>query len=724
MIESGLIERLCDLRGIAREFTDYRDRTSRVPDATVLAILAAMGHRVDDADALEHEARLLEELDWVRVLPPVIVLRGERRVQFTVLAPLLPRIGWRIELEDGGLASGEVLPERLAVLGERGMHGLWYVRLALDLPDVAPGYHRLVLDKHDGTQLAAASLIVAPDRCHEPEAIRGGRRLWGLALQLYTLRSARNWGIGDFTDLARFAERAAALGADVVGVNPLHALFPADTRLVSPYSPSSRYFLNVLYIDPEAVPEFAEAVEARRLVSTPEFQARLAALRATDFVDYAGVTACKLEVLRLIWRRFNRKASRGRRAAFDDFLNKGGEALEKMALFQLLHQGLAARGLHGGWPAWPAEYRNSDAPAAQAVRGAGPGEVDFHRWLQWLATDQLAGAEECAGRAGLSLGLYRDLAVGADGGGAETWSDRGLYCASASVGAPPDPLAPGGQDWGIPPMLPDALRARAYEPFVRLLQANMGRGGALRIDHVMTLLRLWWVPAGRPSAEGAYVYYRLHDLMAIVALESTRHGCLVIGEDLGTVPAEIRIAMREYGVYSYRVFFFEKDQVGGCRTPGDYPREALATVATHDLPPLASWWSGSDIRLREQLGLYPDAGVGAAEREERERDRLLILDALAAEDLLPPGARSADGQPGPMTPALSRAIQIYLARSNAAVMVVQPEDWLGMESPVNVPGTSSEYPNWARKLDGDWEDMLARADVRDVAQAVAAARRS
>jgi (1->4)-alpha-D-glucan 1-alpha-D-glucosylmutase len=722
MIDSGLVERLCRLRGIAPEYTDVRNRTLRASDATLLAILSAMGHQVDDATGLEREADLLEELDWVRVLPPVVVLHGDRRVPFTVLAPLLPRICWRVELEGGGAAAGEVVPHELPVLGERGLRGLWYVRLALELPELPPGYHRLALDKEDGTQLAAAPLIVAPDRCHEPDAIRRGARLWGFAVQLYTLRSERNWGVGDFTDLAQFAERAAGLGADVVGLNPLHALFPADPHLASPYSPSSRYFLNVLYIDPEAVPEFAEAVEARRLVSTPEFQARLAALRECDFVDYAGVTACKLEALRLIWRRFNRKARKERRASFDEFVNKGGEALEKTSFFDVLHEGLTARGVRGGWPGWPPEYRDPEAPASQAVRGAGPGELDFRRWLQWIAVDQLAAAEDRARRAGMRLGVYRDLAVGANAGGAETWSDRALYGATASVGAPPDPLAPGGQNWGIPPMLPHELRARAYEPFIRLLRANMGRGGALRIDHVMVLCRLWWVPAGRPSSEGAYVHYRLDELMAIVALESVRHGCLVIGEDLGTVPPEIRSAMRDHGMYSYRPFFFEKSADGSFRLPDDYPRESLAAVATHDLPPLASWWNGSDIQLRERLALYPDGESVVAAREERERDRRLLLAALQAEDLLPADASAPDGRPGPMTRGLAKAVHAYLGRSHAAVMVVQPEDCLGMEVPVNVPGTSSEYPNWARKLDTTWNQMLARGDVREMARAIGAAR--
>jgi 4-alpha-glucanotransferase len=271
-------------------------------------------------------------------------------------------------------------------------------------------------------------------------------------------------------------------------------------------------------------------------------------------------------------------------------------------------------------------------------------------------------------------------------------------------------------------MLPEALRELGYEPFIRLLRANMSQGGALRIDHVMCLLRLWWVPRGRPSAEGSYVYYPLDELMAIVALESQRNRCLVIGEDLGTVPPAIRRAMPEHGVYSYRVLFFEKEG-DRLRSPAEYPAEALVTVTTHDLPPLASFWEGSDIDLREQLGLYPEHGMAEVARVERARDREALLAALAAEDLLPEGLDAGDPAPDHMDETLARGIQLFLARSPAAVMVVQPEDWLLMKAPVNVPGTHEEYPNWARKLEEDWPRMLARASVRELGDALARARR-
>ncbi|MEJ2515822.1 MAG: 4-alpha-glucanotransferase [Gammaproteobacteria bacterium] len=721
-MDTGLVEWLRQLRGIERRFTDFRGETREASDETVLAILAAMGHAVNDEAALRREAEALDELDWVRVLPPVVVCRSQRRVPLTFIAPMLPDIRWRVELEDGEVVEGSAVPDGLPVLDERGVRGLWYKRIGMDLPELPVGYHRLTVEKTDGSMLGSTRLIVAPERCYEPEAVRQGARLWGPAVQLYSLRSPRNWGMGDFTDLAEFVEAAADLGADLVGLNPLHALFPADPAMASPYGPASRNFLNVLYIDPEAVPEFASCAEARRLVSSPEFQVRLSTLRQAGFVDYPGVAACKLEVLRHLYENFRVQASPRRISRFESFVRQGGEDLETLSVFSALHEHFSARGIRAGWPGWPEAYRDPDSAAVEAFRSAEAETVEFHKWLQWVAADQLREAEARAREAGMCVGLYRDLAVGVAGSSAEVWADPDLYTTLATVGAPPDALALQGQDWGIPPMRPDELRERGYEPFIRMLRANMGRGGALRIDHVMVLFRLWWVPAGKPSAEGTYVYYRLDEMMAIVALESQRHCCLVIGEDLGTVPPEIRQAMPAHGMYSYRVFFFEKEEDGGFIRPADYPAQALATLGTHDLPPFVSWWEGTDIALRERLGLYPDPDLPAAAREERARDRRAILEALEDENLLPDSARDGNGAPASVSPELVEAVQLYLARSSAGLMAVQPEDWLHMDSPVNVPGTVDEYPNWSRKLREDWGRFMSAEPVVALAGRITAAR--
>ena len=704
----AVLARLRALRGIAEGFTDYRGERHTLSEASLRGLLAALGHAVDDPAALAREADEREARDWVRVLPPVVVLRKDTVVPVTVLAPLLPAIRWRIDIETGDAREGEAVPAELPVLGERGIGDLWYVRLALELPPLPEGYHRLRLEKPDGEPLADTRLVVAPERCFEPPVIRAGGRPWGLAVQLYTLRSARNWGIGDFTDLAGFAVAAARLGADVIGLNPLHALFPADPASCAPYSPSSRYFLNVLYIDPEAVPEFRAAAEVQRRVGQPEFLARLEALRAAPFVDYPGVADLKLGVLRLVYEEFAARASPARRLEFETFLSDRGQAIEEFAVFHALHAHFAAAGRTAGWRDWPEGFRHPDAQAVREFAVAERAAVEFHCWLQWVAAAQLEAAKRSARDEGLELGLYLDLAVGPNGDGAETWSLRGLFAEGATVGAPPDPLALQGQDWGIPPFDPDALREAAYDPFIRLLAANMPRDGALRIDHVMMLMRLWWVPRGAASADGGYVHYRLDELMAIVALESRRQRCLVIGEDLGTVPPEVRDAMVAHGLFSYRVLWFERAADGRFRAPAEYPREALVTPGTHDLPTLASYWAGTDIELRERLGLYASPEQAAAQQRERAATRHALREALQAAGLPAPPAG---------TPPL-REVQHFLADTPAALLMLQPEDWLGMETPVNVPGTHREYPNWARKLSADWPEFMAREDIRALAAEV------
>jgi 4-alpha-glucanotransferase len=727
MADPQLLEWLRQLRGIEREYFDFRGQHRRVSDESLERILAAFHHRLDDDAGIMGDARQLSEKDWRRVVPPAIVLRPARdnRIAITVLRPLLETITWRVSLEEGGDIAGDVALPELPVLEERALDDMHFVRLALSLPsDIPTGYHRLRLESADGHLLGDCRLIVAPERCHEPESLSEGQRLWGLAIQLYSVRSRRNWGIGDFTDLRTLVGNAVSMGIDVIGLNPLHALFPADPHLNSPYSPASRQFLNPVYVDPEAVAEFARCRPARDLVADDAFQARLSALRECDLVDYAGVAEVKDQIFRLLFRCFEDEADSERRHNFEHFVERHGKDLISLGVYYALQGHFSAVGSTGGWQAWPQAYHNRDSESVRAFAANHRDEVQYHMYLQWLAHEQLAAVEATARKTGMKVGIYRDLAVGVNGGGAEAWADQELYTSGATIGAPPDPLALQGQDWGIPPMRPDVLRERGYQPFIDLLRANMGRGGALRIDHVMVLYRLWWVPAGRPSAEGTYVYYDLDAMMGILALESQRHRCLVIGEDLGTVPEAIRHAMPDFGVYSYRVFYFEHDEDGAPRRPANYPEHALVTVSTHDLPPLASFWRATDIELREQLALYPDAATREETLASRVRQRRLILSALHQAGLHTRPEEQTDRLGEPISKALAEAIQVYLAMSRAKLMVVQPEDWLYMEAPVNVPGTSDEHANWQRKLSADLEDWLDRDAVRHVARRITDARRS
>ncbi len=545
-------------------------------------------------------------------------------------------------------------------------------------------------------------------RCHLPAVLADGGRLWGLSVQLYGLRSRRNWGIGDFTDLALLVDRVAAAGGAFIGLNPLHALFPDAPAHISPYSPSHRAFLNVLYIDVEAVPEFAACENVRCRVASAEFQARLAALRECALVDYVAVARLKLEVLRALFD-FHRARAGACLAGFAVWRAQQGEALERFALFAALQAHFRAKNPDcWGWPAWPAEYRDPASPAVEAFAREHAVEIDWHAWLQWLADEQLAAVAQRARERGMAIGLYRDLAVGAHPGGAEVWQWQDVFAignGGANTGAPPDELNLLGQDWGLPPLIPHRLRAAGYAPFIEVLRANMRHAGALRIDHVMGLMRLFWVPADTPATEGAYVHYPFDDMLGLVARESLRNECLVIGEDLGTVPDGFRERLRDAGVLSYHPLIFERYPDGNFRLPADMPRQALVAASTHDLPTLAGFWQGLDLEIRTRLMLFPNSEVRERLYTERGWDRGRLLWALEREHLLPDGVGKDPAALPELTPQLIAAIHAYLARSPAMLLAVQPEDVFACREQINVPGTvEDQHPNWQRKLPVPLED--------------------
>jgi 4-alpha-glucanotransferase len=554
-------------------------------------------------------------------------------------------------------------------------------------------------------------LIISPPHCYEPAPICAGRRLWGIAVQLYSLRSRDNWGIGDFNDLKSLIRWVASRGAGFVGLNPLHALAPADPARSSPYSASSRHFLNVLYIAVPSVPEFQECAAARERWADPATALRLRALRGRELVDYRGVADLKLEFLALLYRDFRDRhlaASSERARIFQAFVAAGGELLQMHARFDALDRHFrATSGAASGWMSWPEEFRDVNGGAAAQFAAEHPEEVEFYAYLQWLAHEQLCGAQALTRELGMPVGLYGDYAVGANPSGSETWVDRSSYCMGAEIGAPPDPLALKGQGWGIPPQDPSVMQAQRLQGFARLIRNNMRYYGAIRLDHVMALFRLWWVAAGFSATEGAYVHYPLQQLLTVLSLESARSACLVVGEDLGVVPDEMRQAMPEYGLYHYKVLLFEKLD-GRFRRPDEYARRALATPTTHDMPTLRSYWEGRDIALRRRLNLYPSAEIESAVIRERERDRELLLGALQEQGLEP--AQPATPSDA-FTAELAHALHLYLARSATLLVAVQIEDLLGEVLPVNVPGTDREYPNWQRKVSADLEDIAARTDL-------------
>ncbi|MEO8062037.1 MAG: 4-alpha-glucanotransferase [Pseudomonadota bacterium] len=723
-----LIERLARARGLGDAYHSYKGELKHFSLTTKAAILRAMHCQLDDVATLQAQIDESESMHPVGLLGEVAVLRsGARDVR--VNTPAVEHnasLRWTVKLESGGEVSGEA---RSWDLPERGSHhrgGRWWMLRDLPLPaDLPLGYHRLEIDLEGGGR-ESCTLIVTPDRCYEPADISRGAKLWGVAVQLYALRTENNWGIGDFTDLAELLRLAAGAGAGFVGISPVHALFFSDPTMYSPYSASSRHALNVMFIDVPAVLEVQGSRRAHAIMSDAGFRARLAAVRAAKQVDYPAVASLKVPVLEAAFERFRTEhlaRHSARAAACRNFLRERGEPLRLHTLFDALDTWLRRKhGSGAGWHNWPEEYRAPDSEAVRRFAGEHADDVDFHGYLQWLASEQLGAVRALARELKLSVGVYGDYAVGVNASGSETWSDQSLYCMGAAIGAPPDPIGVGGQEWGIPPQDPRQLRRTAYAPFVALVRASMRNCGALRLDHVMALFRQWWVPRGFKSADGGYVHYPLDDLLGVVALESHRQQCLVVGEDLGVVPDEIRRALPQYGVYHYKVVLFEQKD-GEFVKPADYTRPALAAVTTHDLPTLRGWWSGHDIDLWEKLGFYTDPSMGERIRSERRTDRERLLRALRRENLWSAADEDDVAVKLPEYSAeLGRALHVYLGKSQSILVTVQLEDMIGMLEPVNVPGTSHEYSNWTRRMTASTREIFARPDVRQLTAAMLEAR--
>jgi len=719
------LERLCGAWGIATWFHDIWGKRHEVTEANLRALLAEFGVDAGSPEAIAAAEREALAAAWRAPLPPVAALEaGAERWGLALRLPEpAPRLRWRVLEEGGARHEGEADAAALPVGARARLDDVDYCerRLELALP-LPPGYHRLTVEGLRGETL----LVAAPARCYRPQALADGTRVWGPALQLYAVRSERNWGIGDFSDLGKLAEQWGERGAGIIGLNPLHALYPQNPLHASPYSPSSRLHLNILYADIEAIEDFRECETAQRRVRGAEFQARLGRLREAPLVDYAGVAAAKLEIAELLYAHFRERhlaSGSARGAAFREFQAAGGRSLRLHALFEALQAHFQARAPGSwGWPAWPPEYHDAEGEAAQRFARAHLERIEYYEYLQWHAERQLAlVAERCRAR-GLAVGLYLDLAVSVDRGGSDAWTRRACFAPGASVGAPPDEFNPNGQNWGLPPLRPDRLRAQGYAFFIETLRENMRDAGALRIDHVMGLMRLFWVPAGRSAADGAYVHYALEELLAIVALESERNRCVVIGEDLGTVADEMRAALARYGILSYRLLYFERGAGGAFKPSAEYPREALVAVSTHDLATLAGWWSGRDLRLRLELGLYPDAGVYEKQLVERAQERVRLMLALQHAGLLPAGVAVEPTGAQALTPELAEAVHAFVAAAPSRVMMLQAEDALGVVDQANMPGTTSQHPNWLRKLPETLEAMAASERVRCLAAALARVR--
>ena len=725
------LEALCTACGIAGSYHDIWGHHHHSTVEARLSLLGAIGLPVyDDADihrALEQE----RSRGWGRIVAPVLVVVDIQAPIRITLTPGSVEVGeavsWELSEETGAVQRGDWILADSSSVAERVVDGIVLKQFEVTLPQpVGTGYHSLKISTADGVE-TETSLIVTPQGCYQPPELDHGSKLWGMSLQLYAMRSQRNWGIGDFTDLHSAIDILAPLGVNIIGLNPLHALFPHLPEQASPYSPTSRDFLNSIYLDIEAIEEFEHCEEARKLVASRAFQVRLKALRDAELVDYAAVWAAKLEALKLLYRYFRDKDIANdlvRAQAFREFQSDGGHNLHQFALFEAMQlQFHRQEASIRCWNQWPKRYRDPDSAAIVEWTIANREQIEFHQYLQWNSEQQLAAVQKHCIARGMTVGLYRDLAVGEARASAQTWAAQSLYALDSSIGAPPDDFNLQGQNWHLPPPRPQALTDRAYHPFIKTLKANMRHAGAIRIDHVMGLMRLFWVPPDCLAQAGSYVAYPFADLLGILALESQRNQCMIIGEDLGTVPDEVRAALHTSNVVSYRILYFEKNwQEGSFKSPADYPHHAVAAVGSHDLPTLNGFWQEYDLQLNEKLGLFSSANHQDQIRKARAQDRIEIIAALERENLISSGQMSEARIVDNLCTEMILPVHRYLARSEAMLMMVQLEDLFGQKDQVNVPGTVDQCPNWRCKLRLNIEDWLDQGNLAFYARAITSER--
>jgi 4-alpha-glucanotransferase len=679
---------------ILPEYVDIFGQRRLTSDDTRVALLAAMGIDASSGTAAARTLAELEQGDAERLIEPVYVRRerDRRSARLQVRVPTdasRARIEYQLELrEENG--HTHLLEGRL----ERGSATH---TVTLRLPaGLETGYHRIQLRLRAGggeERHAESWWIVCPRSCLTTKELIGDRRLFGLWTHLYAIRGERDWGAGDLSDLGELIDWAGTIGSAFVGINPLHALRNSGGD-ISPYSPVSRLFRNIFYLDVTAVPELADSPEARRLVESERYGKVLAELQAAARVDYERVMALKRPVLDALHRTFaaqhrDRDGQRGRDYA--RFRADKGDALIDFATFCALEAHFGAQGRREPHD-WPADYRHPRSKAVAAFRREHLEVVDLHCYLQFELDRQLAAAAQRA-EATLPIGIYGDLAIGTAPNGCDPWAFPNLFLDGAHLGAPPDDYSAVGQDWGLPPLDPDQLRRDGYRYWALLLRNNLAHMGALRIDHVMGLFRQYWVPAGQPATEGAYVRYPAQDLLGILALESHRQRALIIGEDLGTVPRGFPALLARWGILSSRVLYFERDRHGNFHPSRRYSKRALVTVNTHDHPPLAAVWEGHDLELARRIGIIESDQRLAEAREQRARERQALLRRLVAEGCLPSTKAPASYA------ELSAAVHAFLARTRAPLLGIWLDDLAGELDPLNIPGVGLDrYPNWSRRL--------------------------
>ncbi|WP_439878814.1 4-alpha-glucanotransferase [Pseudomonas prosekii] len=679
------LEILASRAGLAVDWIDANGRQQKVAPAVLRAVLTGLGHPAGSAQEIDASLLQLQEVQQTRHLPPMIT--ADVGVGVDLARYFEPETPCEIHLEDGSRLN-----------------------LKLDVNAVLPGlipvgYQHVSIDGQTFT------LAVAPERCYSVgDAVNSPiPRTWGLSVQLYSLRRPGDGGFGDTQALEELARVAGERGAEALAISPMHAMFSSDTHRYSPYSPSSRLFLNSLYAAPGSIlgeRALRDAIEAAGLGE------QLQALEALPLIDWPVAAEAKHRLLQALYEGFVH-GEHPLHEDFSSFRHAGGEALENHCRFEAIQEARAAKGEELDWRHWPEEWRDPRSAALADFAEENAGRIGFFAFCQWLIARCLERAQVAARSAGMGVGLIADLAVGADGGGSQAWSRQDELLASLTVGAPPDILNRTGQDWGISAFSPEGLVRNGFRAFIEMLRANFAHAGGLRIDHVMGLQRLWVIPNDASPADGAYLYYPVDDLLRLLALESHRHQAIVLGEDLGTVAEGLREKLIARSILGMRVLLFEQDNTH-FKPPLEWPDNALATTSTHDLPTINGWWHGHDIDWNARLGMV-DAKGEIEWRQHREREREGLRRVLSED---PQNFREESHESDQVLDAAIR----FLGHTRAPLVLLPIEDALGVEQQANLPGTTDSHPNWSRRLPGASETLLDNPDAARRVELLACAR--
>ncbi|MEE8125436.1 MAG: 4-alpha-glucanotransferase [Nitrospirales bacterium] len=721
--EPGLRE-LARSLGLEPDYVDGRQQERYVSDDTLLTVLKVLGVGCRPDLNISTEGQRLQQKQWTRVLEPVLLHypHEKKPLTFQMTLPmrecLLEPLSFRFLLHDeqGKTRSFIVKGSSLTSLDSTVIHETRYVRVEVTLSSTLRlGYFDLSLHATIGeNSLEEQSLIIsAPQRCYLPDS---KRKVWGVGLQLYGIRSRNNWGIGDFRDLGKIMKVAGqSWKASTVGLQPLHSLTP---WLYSPYSPSSRLFWNPLYLNLENVAEFRNSPSVMRKFRGKKFQAVLQSLRDSRLVNYEAVQTIKSQILEELFRVFQRRHIKGRTSrgrVFSRFVRQSQPHLTRFCTFQALSEFFQS----SRWREWPPDFHQPDSPAVEQFGKRHAARIQFFHYVQWLCEVQLSALNRLAQKVSLSLGLYHDFPVGVHPDGADAWSFQDQLASDITVGAPPDSFNLRGQNWGLLSPNPLTLREKGYQFLRQTLRQNMRHGGVLRIDHALGLFRMFWIPQGGTGKDGVYVRTYVEEVLAVLALESVRNKVMVVGEDLGAVTPAIRHKLDKAGLLSYRLLLFERESDGRFLAPHQFPEQALVAATTHDLPTLKGYWVGRDIEVKEEAGLYPQAEDLDRDWTLRAEDRLCLWDALDKEGLCPTQTMSLT-----LSKEMLQVVYRYLARTPSRLLVVQLEDLLAELETPNLPGAlETAYPSWRMRTQRELNVWLNDPVVLKFAQAIHRERR-